>query len=597
MSSTLDVRSLCEAFQNTAARQPDTVALRTLGGGTRITWGEYAARVARIAAGLHRLGVGHGDTVALMMTNRPEFNLCDTAAMHLGAAPFSVYNTLPPEQIGYLFRNAGNRVAVCEAQFAARVREAAAGTMVEHVVCVDGAPDGAIALERLEADAAGDPEPDLTTAWRRVGPEDLLTLIYTSGTTGPPKGVEITHANMLAQLRATTSMLPIEPGDRSISYLPSAHIADRWAAHYTGMTFGVEITACPDPRAVAAALPEVRPTVWGAVPRVWERMHASLEAAITVADDERRTAMRWALDCGLRRVRAEQAAMVGDGPGPDAALLTECSRADELVLAPLRARLGLDHARWLVSGAAPIAAELLEYFAALGLPILELWGMSEVSCCGTINVPGRAIIGTVGVALPGIELAVADDGELLIRGDTVMRGYRNESQKTAETIDSDGWLHTGDVATIDAEGYVRIVDRKKELIINAAGKNMSPANIETALKTSSPLIGQAVCIGDRRPYNTALLVLDPDGAAAWAASQGMDGADPAALATDPRVRAALDEAVEVANARLARVEQIKRFAVLPELWEPGGDELTPTMKLKRRPIAEKYAAEIEALYS
>jgi len=459
------------------------------------------------------------------------------------------------------------------------------------------APDGAVALERLEADGAGDGELDLSAAWRRVEPADLLTLIYTSGTTGPPKGVEITHGNMLAQLRATTSMLPLEPGDRSVSYLPSAHIADRWAAHYTGMTFAVEITSIPDPRAVAAALPEVRPTVWGAVPRVWERMHAALEAAVTTADEERRTAMRWALDCGLRRVRAEQAAMRGEGAGPDPALLTECSRADELVLAPVRARLGLDHARWLVSGAAPIAIELLEYFAAMGLPILELWGMSEVSCCGTINVPGRAIIGTVGVALPGVELHLAGDGELLLRGDTVMRGYRNDPEKTAEAIDDDGWLHTGDIATIDAEGYVRIVDRKKELIINAAGKNMSPANIESALKTSSPLIGQAVCIGDRRPYNTALLVLDPDGAAAWAASHGMDGADPVALAADPRVRAALDEAVEAANARLARVEQIKRFAVLPELWEPGGDELTPTMKLKRRPIAEKYAAEIEALYA
>jgi long-subunit acyl-CoA synthetase (AMP-forming) len=596
MTGTLDVRSLCEGFQRTAAAQPDAVALRTLGGGTRITWGEYGARVARIAAALHRLGVGHGDTVALMMTNRPEFNLCDTAAMHLGAAPFSVYNTLPAEQIAYLFRNAGNRVALCEAQFVDRVLAAAASSGVEHIVCVDGAPAGTVALEQVEAERDGDL--DLAAAWRRVGPQDLLTLIYTSGTTGPPKGVEITHANMLAQLRATTSLLPLLPGDRSVSYLPSAHIADRWAAHYTGMCFGVEVTSVPDPRAVAAALPEVRPTVWGAVPRVWERMHAALEAAIaTNPDEERRRGMRWAIDCGLRRVRAEQAELNGTGPGPDAELLTECSRADELVLSPLRQRLGLDRARWLVSGAAPIANDLLEYFDALGLPILELWGMSEISCCGTINVPGRTRIGTVGVALPGVEMRLAEDGELLVRGETVMRGYRNEPEKTAETIDAEGWLYTGDIATIDAEGYISIVDRKKELIINAAGKNMSPANIEGALKSSSPLIGQAVCIGDRRPYNTALLVLDPDGAAAWAASQGLDGATMEALAADPRVRTALEEAVEAANRRLSRVEQIKRFAILPEVWEPGGDELTPTMKLKRRPIGEKYAARIEELYA
>jgi long-subunit acyl-CoA synthetase (AMP-forming) len=596
MTGTLDVRSLCEGFQRTAATQPDAVALRTLGGGTRITWGEYAARVARIAAALHRLGVGHGDTVALMMTNRPEFNLCDTAAMHLGAAPFSVYNTLPAEQIAYLFRNAGNRVALCEAQFVDRVLAAAASSGVEHIVCVDGAPAGTTALEQVEAE--GDGDLDLAAAWRRVGPQDLLTLIYTSGTTGPPKGVEITHANMLAQLRATTSLLPLLPGDRSVSYLPSAHIADRWAAHYTGMCFGVEVTSVPDPRGVAAALPEVRPTVWGAVPRVWERMHAALEAAITTnPDEERRRGMRWAIDCGLRRVRAEQAELNGTGPGPDAELLTESSRADELVLSPLRQRLGLDRARWLVSGAAPIATDLLEYFDALGLPILELWGMSEISCCGTINVPGRARIGTVGVALPGVEMRLAGDGELLVRGETVMRGYRNDPEKTAETIDADGWLHTGDIARIDAEGYISIVDRKKELIINAAGKNMSPANIEGALKSSSPLIGQAVCIGDRRPYNTALLVLDPDGASAWAASQGLESATLEALAADPRVRTALEEAVEAANRRLSRVEQIKRFAILPEVWEPGGDELTPTMKLKRRPIGEKYAARIEELYA
>ncbi|HEX3605939.1 MAG TPA: AMP-binding protein [Candidatus Dormibacteraeota bacterium] len=594
--SSLDVRSLCEAFQRTAAAHPDTVALRSLGGATRITWGEYAARVRRIAGGLHGLGVRHGDTVSLMMSNRPEFNVCDTATMHLGAAPFSVYNTLPAEQIVHLFRNAGNRVAICEAQYVERVRTAAAGSAVEHIVCVDGAPDGTLALERLEADDPGDL--DLEAAWRRVEPSDLLTLIYTSGTTGPPKGVELTHANMLAQLRATSALLPVVPGDCSISYLPSAHIADRWASHYTGMAMGVEVTSCPDPRAVAAALPEVRPTIWGAVPRVWERLYAALEAGLaTTPDEERRRAMRWALDTGVRRVRAEQAELAGEGPGPDAGLLAESSRADELVLEPLRRRLGLDRARWLVSGAAPIAAELLEYFGALGLPILELWGMSEISCCGTVNPPGRARIGTVGVALEGIEVTTAEDGELLVRGGMVMRGYRNEPEKTAEAIDSEGWLHTGDIATIDGSGYIRIVDRKKELIINAAGKNMSPANIESTLKTASPLIGQAVCIGDRRPYNTALLVLDPDGAAAWAQARGRDGASLTDLAADAEVRAALEAAVEAANQRLARVEQIKRFAVLPENWEPGGDELTPTMKLKRRPIAEKYAAAIEALYA
>ncbi|HEV3228623.1 MAG TPA: AMP-binding protein, partial [Solirubrobacteraceae bacterium] len=282
----LALASLCEAFQRTAATRPSEVALRTPGGGSVLTWGDYAERVRRIAAGLAALGVGRGDTVALMMVNRPEFNLCDSAALHLGAVPFSVYNTSTPEQISYLFSNAGNRVVLCERQFAPSVQGARPGTAVEHVVCVDGAAEGAIALADLEQ--RGEPDFDFEAAWRAVRPDDLLTLIYTSGTTGPPKGVEMTHANMLAELRATQAVLPVYPGDRQASYLPSAHIADRWGTHYQGMAFGLEVTCVADTRAVAAALPEVRPTVWGAVPRVWEKIHAALAARIDSEPDQKR---------------------------------------------------------------------------------------------------------------------------------------------------------------------------------------------------------------------------------------------------------------------------------------------------------------------
>ncbi|HLF39970.1 MAG TPA: AMP-binding protein, partial [Acidimicrobiia bacterium] len=352
-----------------------------------------------------------------------------------------------------------------------------------------------------------------------------------------------------------------------------------------------------DPRAIAAALPDIRPTIWGAVPRVWEKIKAALEARFELEPDPpRKQAIRWALDTGLRRVRAEQAALAGTGPGPDAALLEEYAKADAAVLSKIRGQLGLDEVRWSVAGAAPTSIDVLEFFAALGLPICELWGMSELSCCATINPPERNKLGTVGPPLPGVELRVADDGELLCRGPLVMRGYRKEPEKTAEAIDGGGWLHTGDVAEMDGEGYVRIVDRKKELIINAAGKNMSPANIEGKLKGSSPLIGQAIAIGDRRPYNVALIVLDPDACAAYAKEHGLDDASASALAKDDAVHAAVAEGVRQANEQLARVEQIKRFTILPVDWEPGGDELTPTMKLKRRPITEKYAAEIEALY-
>jgi long-subunit acyl-CoA synthetase (AMP-forming) len=323
------------------------------------------------------------------------------------------------------------------------------------------------------------------------------------------------------------------------------------------MFCGATLTTLANARQLAAVLPEVRPTAFGAVPRIWEKFKAGLEAA------------------GIT----------------DPSMLTDDARA------AIRAKLGLDQAEWMVSGAAPIAPETLEYFLALGLPIQELWGMSETSCVVTIN-PGDDIrIGTVGKALPGVELRLLEDGELLVRAPLVMQGYRHEPEKTAEALDEDGWLHTGDVATIDDDGYVKIVDRKKELIINAAGKNMSPANIEQHLKAASPLIGQAICIGDRRPYNVALLVLDPDTSRAWATAHGLDDASPAALRMNETLQNEIETAVHHANARMSRVEQIKRFAILPVDWEPGGDELTPTSKLRRKPIHEKYAAEIEQLYA
>jgi long-chain acyl-CoA synthetase len=524
----LQAATLCEAFQITVAERPEQVALRTAGGAVEITFAEYAARVERLAAGLTAVGVGRGDTVAMMLTNRPEFHLVDAAAFHLGATPFSVYNTSSPEQIAYLFSNARNRVVVCERQFAAAMPD------VEHLFVVE---------ELDELEAAGDPGFDFEAAWRAVTPDDVLTLIYTSGTTGPPKGVELTHGNMMAECRACAAVLPVEPGGRAISYLPAAHVADRWSAHYyASIVHGATVTSAPDMRQVVAALPEVRPTLWGGVPRVWEKIKAALEAKGIV----------------------------------DPSALPEEARAG------IRSSLGLDQVAWLVSGAAPAPVEVLEYFDALGLPICELWGMSELSCCATINPPDDIRIGTVGTALPGVELRLLDDGELLVRGDLVMRGYRNDPERTAEALDADGWLHTGDIAQIDDDGYVRIVDRKKELIINAAGKNMSPANIEQRLKASSPLIGQAIAIGDRRPYNVALLVLDPDVRATW---------------PEGEIEAEVARGVEEANGHLSRVEQIKRYAILPVDWEPGGDELTPTMKLKRKPIGEKYAAEIEALYS
>jgi long-subunit acyl-CoA synthetase (AMP-forming) len=422
-------------------------------------------------------------------------------------------------------------------------------------VCVDGDADGAISLEQLEQLAAS--EFDFDAAWRAVEPSDVLTLIYTSGTTGPPKGVELTHANMLAQCRAVGQVLPLRAGARITSYLPSAHAADRWSSHYNQMVYGLQVTTVADPRQIAAVLPDVRPTIWGGVPRIFEKLTAALEAK------------------GI----------------------TDPTALPDEAKAAVRAQIGLDQAEWIICGAAPLARHVQEFLLALGLPIVELYGMSECSCVLTVCHPSESRVGTVGKAVPGVELMRADDGELLVRGPTVMRGYRNDPQRTADAFDADGWLRTGDIVEIDDDEQLRIVDRKKELIINAAGKNMSPANIEEKLKSASPLIGQAVCIGDGRPYNVALLVLDPDAAAAYATEHQLGDGSVEAVAEDDTVQQTLVRAVQRANEQLSRVEQIKRYRLLAEEWLPGGAELTPTMKLKRKPIAEKYAGEIEDLYA
>jgi long-chain acyl-CoA synthetase len=587
----LDAATLCEAFQMTAAAHAHELALRTFGGDTEITWEQYAARVRRLSAGLRAAGVGRGDTVAIMLANRPETVLVDTAAMHLGAIPFSIYNTSSREQIEYLLGHAECRIVVSEEQFAEPVIDVASRLEgLERVYLADGAAPGARALAELEADPAGDF--DLSEALDSIAPEDVATLIYTSGTTGPPKAVELTHANLLAELRMLDEWFPMRPAGRAVSYLPMAHLADRCASHYGSLVSGAAITFVADIAQVLGAVIEVRPTAWGAVPRIWEKLKAALEAGFAAEPDEqRRAAVARALQGALTAVRAEQA-----GAPMPAELLGARERADAEVFAALRARLGLDEVDYLLSGAAPIAPEVLEFFAALGLPICEVWGMSETSLIATLNPRDAIRIGTVGTALPGVELALAPDGELLMRGPTVMRGYRKDPQRTAETIDAEGWLHSGDIAEIDGDGYVTIVDRKKELIINAGGKNMSPANIENKLKAACPLIGSVVAIGDRRPYNTALVVLDPLAAASFAAANGLPDASPAALAEDPAVRAEVLAGVERANESLSRIEQIKRHTILSEEWQPGGDELTPTMKLRRRPIAEKYAAQIDAMY-
>jgi long-chain acyl-CoA synthetase len=583
-------RNLIEAFEATVERLPDEVAIRMLGEpGYSITWSALRDRVQAIAGGLAGLGVGKGDTVALLLNNRPEFAPCDLAAVALGAVPFSIYQTATPDQIQYQVADSGARVAIVETAFLDRLEEARKELPdLEHVVVVDG-DGGTATLAELES---ADPGFDYSPAAGAVGPDDLLTLIYTSGTTGPPKGVQLTHRNLLCLVAQIEGIIEMPERGKVISWLPTAHIAERGANYYLPVVRGFSITICPDPRKIIDFLPEVRPTWFFAVPRIWEKLKAGMEATTARLPDDQREPAEAAVTAALEKLRLEQA---GE-PVPDE-LAATVATADEEMFSSLRAMLGLDEAVAVSVGAAPTPREVLEYFFAIGLRIGELWGMSETCGVATVNPPGREKLGTVGPPMPGIEIKLAEDGEVLVRGDSVMAGYRNQPEKTAETIDPDGWLTTGDIGELDEDGYLRIVDRKKELIINAAGKNMSPANIEASLKVASPLIGQAIAIGDRRPYNVALLTLDPDYAPVWARQQGIEDASLEALAADERLIAAVQAGVDDGNAKLARVEQIKRFTVLPTDWLPGGDELTPTMKLKRKPIADKYADEIEALYS
>ena len=582
--------TLCEAFQKTAAAYPDKVALRTPDDSVRYTWHQYAERVARLAAGLAGLGVSRGDTVGLMLTNRPEFHLLDTAAIHLGAVPFSIYNSLTAEQISYVLGNGGNLVMITEEQFVPVLRQAIGDTKVEHLVCIDGKPEGTMSLDDLE-DAA-DPSFDFDAAWKAVQPSDLLTLIYTSGTTGPPKGVELTHANLLAELEATSSYLPNGPDDRILSYLPDAHIANRWGSHYSSLYSGMQITTLDDLKQAIAVLPSLRPTLFGAVPQVWYKLKAAIDKTLAEESNPvKKKLALWAIDVGRRRARLQS-----DGKPVPRALAVQHAVADKSVLSAIRGKLGLDQVRAAVTGAAAISPEVLEFVLALGIPCSEVWGMSETSCVVTMNRPGAIRIGTVGQAVPCATIRVAEDGELLVSGPLLMKGYRNDPVKTAEAIDSDGWLHTGDIGEIDADGYVRLIDRKKEIIVNAAGKNMSPANIEGALRAACPMLGGAVAIGNDRPYNVALLALDPDALAVFAEQHGLGGSHDE-LTQHPVVLDSIAKSVEEANSKLSRVEQIKKYKVLTTIWEPSGDELTPTMKLKRKPIDAKYAEEIDKLYA
>jgi long-subunit acyl-CoA synthetase (AMP-forming) len=592
-------RTLCDLLAEHAAGHGDAPAMswKRDGAWQTLSWREYRERVAEVAMGLAGLGVGKGDFVAIMATNRPEHVLADQAAVHAGATPTTFYFTLPPEQIRYVAGHCEAKVAVLEDRDMLKRWQELRDDLpaLRYLVVLDGAEEGdgpgVLGWDDLVARGRGALAGDgsgFEELRRRVGPEDNATLLYTSGTTGPPKGVLLTHHNVLYQITALDRLTGLPQGGSSVSYLPLAHIAERVLSIYGPLTRRSHVWFCPDPTQAVEYVRQARPTLFFGVPRVWEKVRAGIQAKLAAEESQRkRRIAERAVATGLEVVRRTQR-----GEPVPFGLRARHAVLDRLVLAKVRHAIGLDRCGFASSAASPLAVDVAEFFAALGLPLVEVYGMTETTAVATGNRPGRVKIGTVGPALAGIEVRLADDGEVLVRGPINTPGYFRQPGATAQLIDADGWLHTGDVGELDGDGYLRIIDRKKELIITSSGKNLSPANIEALLK-EHPLIGQALVYGDNRPYVVALVVLDHELAPGWAARNGLGGGD---LAASEQVLAEVQLAVDAANQRLARVEQVKRFEVLPVEWTAESEELTPTLKLRRRIIHAKYAERIDALY-
>jgi len=580
--------TLGAAFLRASESDSDRPALAQFGSGRTLALGDWAYQSTQVAAGLRALGVAPGDRVALLLATCLDFHVVDMGAVLAGAAPFSLYLTSPVEQLAPCIENAQPRVLITDAAHAEIARELAATCpVIEQLVVIDarGGDPNELSLEQLRG--LGPPGFDPWALAARVGPDDLCSLLYTSGTSGPPKGVCYVHRALMTTMTSIRERVPVSPGGRTLSYLPMAHIAERLFSHYAAFIFGYSVTALGDMTALVDALREVRPTRFFGVPRTWEKLLAAIHAQIDAGDDA--PARHEALRRSLERVRSEQAGAAID------ASLQATGVDDERLLSGLAAHIGLEDVEWACIAGAPADQTMVEAFHALGVRVNELYGMSE-TIMTTMAAPDRIKIGWAGPPLPGVGLRLAGDGEILIAGPTVTPGYFRDTERTREAIDADGWMHSGDIGELDEDGYLRVIDRKKALIINSSGKNMSPAAIEQAIRSADSLLGQVVVIGDRRPYNVALIVLDPDALAAFCHGHDLPDAPLEQLAADPRIQAAIDAAVTRGNTRLARVEQVRRHVVLDHVWEPAGFALTATAKLKRGQIEEHYGSLIDGLY-
>ncbi len=601
--------TVCERLRLTAENSGDEPALsdRTPGdaaggdGWRTLTWAQTRQQVLELAAGLAALGLAKGERVVLMLPNRGEHVLADLAALHAGGLGVTFYATLAPEQIAYVAGDCDARIAVLDgADQLARwepildrlpglakviVRDAAACPAGDQYMTWDDF--AALGKERFAADPG-----EVTARIAAISADDPVTLLYTSGTTGNPKGVLLTHRNVLYEVASADATGTISAGVRWVSYLPLAHIAERMFSIYLAIHTAGHIHFCPDTSQLVQVIGQVRPTSFFGVPRVWEKVRAGIEALLAAEQDPgRRAAVEQAMEIGRRYVASCQ---YGQTTPPE--LAQQFQAADERVLGPIRSLLGLGEAATVSSAAAPLPPDVAAFFAGLGMKILDIYGMTETTGAFTSNTVDSFKLGTVGLPFPGTEVRIAEDGEILTRGPLNTPGYLNRPDLTSQLIDEDGWLHTGDIGSLDEDGFLTVVDRKKELIITAGGENISPAAIENLL-AAHPLVGQALAFGDLRPYVVALLTLDGEVAPAWARARGIEADSLAALATHPAVLAEVEAAVSAANERLARVQQVKRWRLLPVEWTADTEELTPTLKLKRRIVHAKYADDIDSLYA
>ncbi|HXZ99065.1 MAG TPA: long-chain fatty acid--CoA ligase [Candidatus Binatia bacterium] len=564
-----------------------------------ITWREFGEAARRVAAFLVSEGVVPGDHVAIWSSNRPEWYIADAGVLLARAVPVPIYLTLTAKQGGYELGHSETRVAFVENQrILERVSEVWAGLPALQRVVVMAGLDGtsgdglvlpwkpALDLGQTALASVGD-EVDHRIRSARV--DDVATLIYTSGTTAQPKAAQLTHANVIAAVAALAGIFPTGPDDRELCYLPLAHVVERLVSEFCSYYHGNAVWFLDGMENLAARLKEVRPTYFFGVPRVWEKMALRIEERLRAEAGVRGRIARRGVRMARRAARLEAL-----GRPVPAGLRTARGLADRLVLKTIRRETGLDQARYIVSGAAPIGVDTLRFFQGLGLPITEGYGQTENSAIATMNRPGDIRVGTVGPACPDTEIRLDEDGEILVRGPTVFIGYLKDAPATGEALDEGGWLHTGDIGQLDDRGFLRITDRKKDLIITAGGKNIAPGPIEIRL-AAHPLVSHAVCIGDRRPFVSALLALDPEELSHWAAERGIPG-PPEQVGTSAAFREEISSWVAEVNTELSQVEQVKRWILLPHDFQMG-DELTPTLKVMRRVVLRKYAREIDDLYS